>query len=221
MIVAPLLCGAILLGMVAEARTRIRPETTERYHTQAKSAIEEVPTMFGTWMSKPEDVPPEALKLLRNPDILSRRYVDMSQQNRWATVLIVHCRDTRDLNGHYPPKCYPNTGHELKEQIDHDWVINGLHIPGRVYIFNKIEPQKTTRTCVYNFLIVPVKGIVRDMADLAKVSEDYQQRFYGASQVQVVMPADFSEETREEIFKSLIGELTDCIRTLESGGTKQ
>ena len=217
-IAAPVLCFGVLVGIFAEARTRIRPETTEQYHLKAKAAIESVPTIIGTWMSKPEEVPPEALKLLRNPDILSRRYVDMSQRDRWASVLIVHCRDTRDLNGHYPPVCYPNTGHTLVRRLDHDWHIKGLHIPGREYIFHKIEPSKTTRTCVYNFLIVPVKGIVRDMTDLAKVSEDYQQRYYGASQIQLVMSAELSEETRQEIFRSLVGELTDCIRTLQSGG---
>ena len=65
MIIAPAMCFAILIGIFAEARTRIRPETTENYHLAAKNAIESVPTIIGTWMSKPEEVPPEALKLLR------------------------------------------------------------------------------------------------------------------------------------------------------------
>ncbi len=218
MIVSPLLCGGLLLGIVAEGRTRVRPEMTEPYHNRAKAAIDAIPSVMGTWTGRDEPVPKEALQLLNNPDILSRRYVDTDQSDRWASVLIVHCRDTRDLNGHYPPKCYPNNGQSQIFQVDQDWTIKGLKIPGREYHFQKIEPTKMTRTCVYNFLIAPGKGIVRDMQDVAKVAEDYQQRYYGASQVQIVMSADLPEDQRRAIFTTLVSQLIDCIRTLESGG---
>jgi hypothetical protein len=224
-LLAPVLCGVLLLGILGEARTRVGPETTEPYHRMAKAAIDAVPNLIGTWTGMPEKVPDEALKLLRDPDILSRKYVDtdplyINDRSRWASVLIVHCRDTRDLNGHYPPKCYPNNGQTEVYRKDHDWEIKGVKIPGREYHFYKNETTRVSKTCVYNFLIAPGVGIVRDMDDVAKAAEDYQQRYFGASQIQIVMSADLPEQQRLDIFNSLVSELIDCVRTLESGGLK-
>ncbi len=53
---------------------------------------------------------------------------------------------------------------------------------------------------MYNFLIVPGKGILPDMPGLRKASEDYRRRFYGAAQFQLVMDADLPQADRDAIF---------------------
>jgi len=78
---------------------------------------------------------------------------------------------------------------------------------------------------VYNFLIVPGRGIVRDMKGVEQAAEDYQQRYYGAAQFQVVFHGQASAEPRsrqdrDEIFATLMEPNIKLIETLTSGGLK-
>jgi hypothetical protein len=106
-----------------------------------------------------------------------------------------------------------------------NWKIDGTTIPGYEYQFTQLLQGQTTRTTVYNFLIVPGQGIVRDMKGVAQAAEDYQQRYYGAAQFQVVFhglaATDRSQQERDEIFATLMGPNLSLIQTLlASGGLK-
>jgi hypothetical protein len=100
--------------------------------------------------------------------------------------------------------------------------VNGFHIPGYEYQFTEVFQGQTARTTVYNFLIVPGRGIVRDMKGVEQAAEDYQQRYYGAAQFQVVFhgqasAGERSREERDEIFATLMGPNIKLIETLTSG----
>jgi hypothetical protein len=110
---------------------------------------------------------------------------------------------------------------EPKYSRPRDWIVGGMTIKGFEYQFTEVWQGQTNHTTVYNFLIVPGKGIVRDMKGVEQAAEDYQQRFYGAAQFQVVFhglaSADRSRDERDEIFASLIGPNLKVIETLTSG----
>ena len=124
------------------------------------------------------------------------------------------------MSGHYPPNCYRNSGEELTYQAPRDWQVNGMTISGTEYHFQQTTATESTRTAVYNFLIVPGPGggICRDMKAVDRAAEDYQRRFFGAAQFQLVMDADLSQSERDEIFKTLMGPCVPVIKTLMSGG---
>ncbi len=65
---------------------------------------------------------------------------------------------------------------------------------------------------------------MRDMKGVEKAAEDYQQRYYGAPQFQVVFhglaSADQSRDERDAIFAALIGPNLNVIETLTSGVLK-
>ena len=226
----PVMSVALLAGIVAEQRTHLTPRDVEPYHQGAKAAIDSVPYIIGTWTGEDQKVPLAAQKLLRPNAILSRSYVDSAPSSsympRRASLLIVQCRDSRDMIGHYPPICYRAQGKTLDEKYcgPRDWNVGGKAIGGYEYQFTEVWQGQTARTTVYNFLIVPGKGIVRDMKGVEQAAEDYQQRYYGAAQFQVVFSglasADRSREERDEIFATLIGPNLKLIETLSSGGLK-
>lgn len=227
----PVISAGLLAGIVAEQRGHLKPQDVEPYHARAAEAIEKVPYIIGTWTGQKDEIPVAAQKLLRPNAILSLTYVDHSaadwrQQHRSASLLIVQCRDSRDMVGHYPPICYRAHGMTLDEKQcgPRDWDVDGMKIGGYEYQFTEVFQGQTSRTIVYNFLIVPRRGIVRDMKDVERAAEDYQQRHYGAAQFQVVFHGQASSassrEERDEIFATLLGPNIRLIETLTSGGLK-
>lgn len=228
-VTAPLLSLGLLAGIFAEQRTHLKPQDVEPYHQRAKEAVEEVPYFIGTWTGQDDEIPVAAQKLLRPNAILSRTFVDTSpgdwrSTTRSASLLIVQCRDSRDMVGHYPPICYRAHGLTLDEKSSgpRDWTVNGKTIPGYEYQFIEVFHGRTTRTVVYNFLIVPKRGIVRNMKGVEQAAEEYEQRYYGAAQFQVVFQrqtsADRTRYERDEIFATIMGPNIQLIETLTSGG---
>jgi len=217
---APLLSLALLAGMAAEtAATRAVPADAEQYHAAAKAAVESIPTRVGSWSAQPETIPREAIALLKPNVIRCLKYADNDAtapraQDRWASLLVDQCRDARDMNGHWPPNCYVNDGQEKTYEQQRTWVVDGLSIPGTEYHFRQPTATSSTQTAVYNFLIVPGRGILPDMVGLRKASEDYRQRFYGAAQFQLVMDAELSQADRDAIFQTLMEPCVPVIRIL-------
>jgi hypothetical protein len=225
--VAPAACAALLIGMVAESSSRVTPTDAEPYHRKAKIAVESIPMHIGSWSAKEQPIPPEALAILRPNVIKCWKYVDNDTTNprcydRWASLLVDQCKEARDMSGHYPPNCYPNSGEEKIYQAERNWQVNGMTITGMEYHFRQTTATESTRTAVYNFLIVPSvvpgRGMYRDITGVNKAAEDYQRRFFGAAQFQLVMDADLPVAERDEIFTTLMQPCVPVIQTLMSGG---
>jgi hypothetical protein len=165
-------------------------------------------------------MPRQAIALLKPNAFRSLKYVDNDASQprselRWASLLVDQCRDARDMSGHWPPNCYVNSGQEMVDPPQaRDWVVDGLTIHGTEYHFRQTTATSSTRTAVYDFLIVPKKGIFPDMTGLRKASENYVQRFYGAAQFQLVMDGDLPQSDRDAIFLTLMRPCVPVIRTL-------
>ncbi len=227
--IAPAACAALLFGMVAESSSRVTPTDAEGYHRRAKTAIESIPTHIGSWSASREKVPHEALTILRPNAIACWKYVDSDTTgprgyDRWASLLVDQCKEAGDMSGHYPPNCYCNSGEELTYTMPRDWQVNGMTISGTEYHFQQTTATESTRTAVYNFLIVPDcnhvsgGGICRDIKAVDQAAEDYQRRFFGAAQFQLVMDADLPQPERDRIFTTLMGPCVPVIKMLMSGG---
>jgi hypothetical protein len=222
-IAAPLLSFVMLVGMVAENRTYQKAEQFEPYHKVVKESIEAIPYGIDTWIGKDEPVPEAAMALLKQPVIVSRRYVDTSAQyigrvDRSASLLFVQCKQSSDMVGHYPPNCYRTHGNEMVDAHERDWLVDDMKITGMEYRFERrVEGQKLYKT-VYNFLLVPGIGIKRDMEGVKASAEDYQQRYYGAAQVQVVFNSidgpGLTTEERDEIFRTLISKTLPAVKAV-------
>ena len=226
---SPLLCLCLLAGIALQQRTRLRPDdaSVTRYHAEAKRAVNKMPwkveALNSTWTAvehKPESA---AVRLLRPNVILSRRYVQNTTSARpmIAELLIVQCRDSRDMTGHYPPICYRNIGHEMVYAKNRDPIMVGHEaVPFTEYKFEKYTHGRAETIFVYNFFIVPGRGVVDDIKGVHEAAEDYERRFFGAAQFQVVMQEAVVPDARvrEEIFASLLGSHPKLIATLKTDG---
>lgn len=219
-ILSPLLCLAVLAGMWTEAKARVQPADAEPYHQRAKAAIASLPYQINGWVGRDDEIPPAAVKLLRPNYMVSRTYVDPLHISRSAGLLIVQCKDSRDMLGHYPPVCYPAHGMTTVSEEQRDWEIGDMTLPGTEYQFTRDDGVSKYRMVVYNFMIVPGVGVVRDMKGVERAAEDYQQRYFGAAQFQVTMNAEIPQYDRDRVFAALVGGNTKMIETLKSGGIR-
>jgi hypothetical protein len=236
---APLLLLGLLGAIALQNASHLKPKDVESFHERARIAIKGrpvgddryeggIPYSIGRWTGRDEPIPTEAQKLLKPNAIFSRLYVDTSPSGmtmrRSADLLIVQCRDSRDMGGHYPPICYRAHGQELKSKKEKTWVLpGGLYLPGIEYEFERNEGGEVSRRFVYDFMVLPGPngGIVRDIEGVYKVSEDYQQRYYGAAQFQLVMGGSLSEAERDQIFQELVGANVAVIQTLKTIAVNQ
>jgi hypothetical protein len=76
------------------------------------------------------------------------------------------------------------------------------------------EPRK----CVYNFFVLPGKGIVPDMDDVQRATADYRRRYFGAAQFQLVFYSDLSQSARDSAFATIIGSDPDIFSFLNPPG---
>jgi len=208
---------------VAEDRTHLKPSDVEPYHARAKAAIEEWPTTIadGDWQtSTNERLPRSAEELLHPNCTVSRGYISSSirvnGQFAQASLLIVQCKDSRDMSGHYPPNCYPAAGQpQMGDGRPFKMHFPGMDVAVMEYLFLK-TPVPVTRQCVYDFFIVPGAGSQADMGEVRSAARDYQKRYYGAAQFQVVMDADYPQDLRESIFRTIIGANAKALSVLNT-----
>ncbi len=217
-IASPVLCLSLLGGIVVEGRTHAKPSDAIPFHDEARQRLEAWPRdIDGEWTSVEEKVPDAAVKLLRPNALISRFYVSTQNGYRSANLLVVQCREPSDMCGHYPPNCYPSSGQPLLHSEPRQWQVADTTIRGIEYHFAAArvgDPQ----IWVYNFFVLPGRGIVPDMKDVRQASGDYQRRHYGAAQVQVVFKAELSQDVRDEIFTALMKANVGVFKVLDPFG---
>jgi hypothetical protein len=226
----PILSAALLAGIVVENHSHVKPAVVEPFHVAAKAKIDAIPLRInsdGFWIGQPipqsDDETKEAVKILHPNAYFSAHFVDTLRfpmpgvPMREADMLVVQCKDANDMQGHYPPICYPAHGDTQVSAHDRTFIIGDLSIPFTEYEFVHTSIAEVQHKYVYDFLIVPRKGIYRGMNELRHAASDYQQRYYGAAQFQVLFTAELPPAERDEIFKTLIGANTAVVQTLVKG----
>ena len=234
-LIAPL-AALLLLGGVAYQRTGYEgPAHFEPFHAAvAEHAPAMVKRNVGVWSGtvKPEDEQTRAAIELLRPNVLmdvryrnmrTRHFFDGSGEGPSVSLLLVQCKSSRDMLGHYPPNCYPNVqGWTLVSSEPRNWDVGGRTVPGMGYEFRMTKDGRTRHLRVYNFMIVPgaTGAIVRDMDGVNDAAEDYRRRYYGAAQVQMVFDGRLSRAPAGEsdaIFAELLEPMLPLVDLLREG----
>ncbi len=177
--------------------------SVEPYLAQVRTAVDELPLRIGNWVGREIPQPPAAVALLRPNALISREYVDLLEGHR-ANLLIVHCADARDMQGHYPPNCYPNSGWRQINSQQRQWEINGRVIRGVSYEFEGQPLSGRPGIVIYNSLMLPGEQFIPDMATVRQRAANARARLWGAGQLQVAFDSTVSEPERDAIFVSLV-----------------
>jgi hypothetical protein len=181
---ALLLCACLAFGELGSLRHPGAP----MYFDRVAVSIDALPFKVGNFVGDTQDVTPAAYQLLR-PNRLSQRFYYDTETGRGLTLLIVHCKDVRDMRGHYPPNCYP--AHGWRREGDREVLVPvaGREHAARIYEFSQRVEAGDARMHVLNFFVVPGREdmIVPDVAGLDRATGSRRATGLGAAQVQIVV----------------------------------
>ncbi len=219
--IAPAICLLTLGAALVERASRDTAADVEPYHKRVAAAVSSVPYTIGYWTGADDAIPPAAQQLLRPNALLSRTYVYSDPRSLTydrAGLVIIQCRDPRDMQGHYPPICYVAHGQTLDSAAPRTWTLAAegepLTLDGRVYEFSAHAGGQSLRVFVYNILLVPGVGAVEDMSSIYEAASSYQRRLHGAAQIQVTVSADLPPHRRDEVAADLIAGIEPALRAI-------
>jgi hypothetical protein len=135
------------------------------------------------------------------------------------SVLVVHCADTRDMLGHYPPRCYPAHGWTNASSVVKSFEMGGQRYPGSDYVFTRVANGVEQRMRVFGFFVLPDGNLVPDMGELDKAAGRRAATQYGAAQVQVIGGEGLSEEDRMALIQRFLDEYEPVIRAIAEGAS--
>lgn len=217
-LLAPLASAGLILAIILTGGlSPTRPAGVEAYHAQVAATIDAVPLRIGDWQGVDVTPMPEATELLQPNRILQRRYRNLRTGNE-IELLVVHCGDARDMNGHYPPVCYPNQGWVRTSSTDESRGPDGA-VPCRSYLFEQRRFGETQTIRVDNFLVLPSNdlGIFRDIDALDAAARAPGLTGLGAAQVQIVGSGKLSAEEWDRLTSEFIDELEGVIQAVTKG----
>jgi hypothetical protein len=224
----------MLMGAAYAQRSWPERADAEPYHVRAKAAVDAIPLAIGPWIGKNRDPQPSVIQVLRPNAIRNIEYIDpraasLGRPNQQLWLSVVQTKRATEMLGHFPPNCYPAFGDTLSYQQYRTWVVTvpppvgpkTMLIRGVEYHFDGVINGKTYRRIVYNFMVAPGRGILSDMKMLEEAAEDYEQRYRGAAQFQVVFRSPAGQEPgeaeRDETFATLMRECAAAIDVFKSG----
>jgi hypothetical protein len=206
----------LLCGMAGERLSRPSATDAEPYHRRVKEAIEAFPLQFGDWRGEDNAVPPSAIQLLKPNAIVSRHYRNV-QTGQEVTLLFEHCKDARDMMGHYPPVCYPANGWVSRESRATIMQAGGLSLPAVEYDFSRVLPDRSMSVTVVCGFILPDGRLESDMRAVRRLASDYRAHFFGSAQVQLAFGEGVGVQERAEIIRQLLEPAVPAIQTVRKG----
>jgi hypothetical protein len=202
--------------MTAQQLSYAKPADVEGYHTTVAEQVKAVPKQIGPWVGSETEIPRSAVQLLSPNAILSRQYHNQNT-GRAVSLMIVHCKDARDMAGHYPPICYRANGWTQQSTEDHRWSMLGQTLPVRRYTFTMDLPTGEREMHVLNMLVLPDGALTREMTRVREAAADYRSHFFGAGQMQLILDSRMSPSRRRAVFERFFEAVQPAIHAMRSG----
>lgn len=208
---------ALLGGMAAQRAAWPSATEAQHHHQRVADAIDAVPEQIDQWRGEQSTPPQPAVRMLRPNRILSRVYTRPGS-NQAVQLLIVHCRDVRDMIAYHPPVRYPARGWTQTRDQPKQYNAGGVSIPATTYGFEQSLPTLARSVAISTVLIRPDGTFHRTMADMRRMPEDNRLHLYGAGQVQLIFRDPVSEPQRRRIVERF---LRACLPVFEAMEAKQ
>ncbi|MCC6681746.1 MAG: exosortase/archaeosortase family protein [Phycisphaeraceae bacterium] len=196
-----------------EAAMRPSPLDAQPYHQHVAELASTMPPSFGDWEGRAVEVPTAAVQLLKPNAIISRSFHN-KVTGEDVTLLIVQCRDARDMAGHYPPQCYPGVGYVTDSALEDQWPVRDRMYPGMTYRFTRGVMGQQQKMVVCNLLLMPDGRFVRDMKAVYRAAADYATHFFGAAQIQLVTAETLAPQRRDEIVSEFLEQYRPLIEAI-------
>jgi hypothetical protein len=214
----------MLIGLYAQAMARPSATMAQPYHERIRALSETIPMSVGSWNGSDNTatVPSAAIKMLR-PNVLIGRSYRNDETGVRANLVFVQCTDSREMGGHYPPRCYPTQGWTIAPGqeasverddtpgVPRDMKAGDRRIPVRVYEFRQRAFPKDRAVRIYSFFVIPTRGIATTLKPVREAAADYALRPFGVAQIQVVVDGAVSEEAASDAFDALVQQILPLI----------
>jgi hypothetical protein len=206
--VAPFLSLALLIASPAVlARDVTTADDLKRLETIAAS-LQLVPLRIGSWVGVDVPVPTEATEILNANALLSREYTKIGGRDEASRVVmaLIHCRDVRDMNGHWPLNCYPQSGWSVAGSTPEVAVpIDGTPSEFTWVRFTRPDRNGMTRTMSVLFaFVLPDGRIETSMSELGARAERRGDSAKGVAQFQFVFNADVPPDEAAKVAAELL-----------------
>ena len=214
-VLAPVLAAALLLASLFIGGVNARPVPGRAaYFARVKDAVEQIPYAIGDWRGENEEIVQAARRLLKPTAAVQRRYVSAGGPN--FSLLMIHCADVRDMEGHYPPICYPNQGWAVEERRAERVTVGEADVPMRRYVLSREMGLETQRIVIWNVFVLPgEEPLVDDMPALTRAARSTRRAGLGSAQIQVLLGAGVEGE--REIVERCLRAVMPAIRTIAEG----
>ena len=218
-------CSAVLLvAMLATGGINLRrPGGLEGYFDRVRDEVQRVPRRIGSWNGLDvESVTPQARELLKPNVVLQRQYTNLQTQKS-VSLLVVHCGNVRDMEGHYPLNCYPRQGWVTGVIRDRVIRTERITIPARDYPFtlpsSSDDIYGTRPILVTGFFVLPTPEapVYREKQALEAASRSPTATGLGSAQIQIISSDSFSDEEWDATLRDFGRALTDAIKVIGGG----
>jgi len=221
----PWLAGAIaaamLVGVTVHGHSFPSGRNAEPYHAAVRDAAMQLPRRIGPWVGRDTEMPEAAIALLRPNVMLSRRY-QHERTGRSFELLLVQCADARDMEGHFPPVCYPAFGWNQAEADPQVFQIDGLSVAAMEYKFmRQTSGGRRYGAWVNNIILLPQGRFATTMSEIRRLAGTYSDRFFGAAQVQLIFDDRWTQSQRRQVTEQVLTPLRPLMELILSGSTFQ
>lgn len=206
----------VALPLLVPVTVEDTPEL-DAIRARAATAIEEVPYIIdGRWAGVDREVSAAAVELLNPNAILSREYRDLDDGGTFGYI-VVHATDVRDMEGHYPPICYPASGYvEIAPRADVMISVSGRDLPIREYLFERAtaDSGQTQQIRILSTFIMPDGTTALDRRGLQDRAQRRALAARGMAQIQLVAAATVASEDCHAALAALLNGAPDMLAAI-------
>lgn len=220
----PAISGGLLVALIAMGTLNpAPPENVEGYFETVARTIDRMPYRVGRWIgSDLSSAPPQVLEMLRPNRVLHRGYSSESDRFR---LVVVHCTDVRDMQGHYPMRCYPATGWTPTGSETVQATYAGQKRDLTIFRFERMgDFGKPMQITIGLFFALPTQGmpepaqaIYADLSGVRGASENRRRNLLGSAQIQIIFDSDRPSEDVIKVLEEIDPALDPVIEAVAEG----
>lgn len=194
---------------------RRHPAGVVEYRRQVRESAALVPDRIGAWVGTDVDIQARAIKVLDPNLMISRRYTNV-EDGTVAGLSLVHCSDAHDMVGHFPMRCYPAQGWNVRSAQPREWVVGDLRLTGMEYDFttDSLEGGGSRALTVINCMFRPDGVVLRDMESLSRSIIGAGGQSSGAGQIQIYFDSQIPQEKRDAAVLVLVEGYKPVLRSI-------
>jgi exosortase len=181
------------------------PDVEARYRT-IRDEVLALPSRLGPWRGEDIEVPLAEQRILK-PNAMLSRSLSMLGGDERAHLLLIHCRDVRDMLGHWPASCYVSAGWKPEKDAARTIEVPhaGLELQALRHRFSRVRGEDLVeRTEVWSAFLAPGEPPTGNLQDLAGRAGGRLRSRQGIAQIQVCFPGFVTDDEADRAVRSIL-----------------